>query len=62
MLREAKVGDTSRRYLMLARAGMQLVKRSARGIGLGNLAARLDHPLQGIEALLHPQAQGRRST
>lgn len=48
---EAQVGDTTRRYLMLAPTGMRLVKRSAIGIGVGSLAARLAYPVRGIEAL-----------
>jgi len=48
---EAKVGETTRRYLALAPTGMRLVPRSAAGIGVGNIAARVAYPAQGIEAL-----------
>ena len=51
VLLEATVGDTTRRYLMLAPTGMRLVKRSATGIGPGNPAVRQAYTLQGIEAL-----------
>ena len=47
----AKSGDTERRYLALAPTGMRLVARTVAGIGLGNIAARVSFPVQGVEAL-----------
>lgn len=47
----AKSGDTERRYLALAPTGMRLVARTVAGIGLGNLAARVAFPAQGVEGL-----------
>lgn len=48
---EAKVGNSSRRYLALAPTGMGLVPRTAAGIGLGDITARVAYPAKGIEAL-----------
>lgn len=47
----ARSGDTERRYLALAPTGMRLVPRTVAGIGLGNLAARVAFPAQGVEGL-----------
>ena len=48
---EARSGGRPRRYLMLSPIGMRLVQRSASGVGVGNLAARLAYPAQGVEGL-----------
>jgi len=48
---EAKVGDVTRRYLVMTPTGMKMVKRTVAGIGLGNVAARLAFPAQGVEGL-----------
>lgn len=48
---ESKTGDSSRRYLALAPTGMRLVPRTVAGIGLGNIAARVSYPAQGVEGL-----------
>lgn len=51
VLLESRQGDRLRRYLAMAPTGMRLVPRSAAGIGLGNIAARLAYPMRGIEGL-----------
>ncbi|OGB07956.1 MAG: hypothetical protein A3E25_01500 [Burkholderiales bacterium RIFCSPHIGHO2_12_FULL_69_20] len=51
VLLESRQGNTVRRYLALAPSGMRLVPRSAAGIGLGNLAARVAYPAKRIEGL-----------
>lgn len=51
VLLESKQGNTVRRYLAMAPTGMRLVPRSAAGIGLGNIAARVGYPAKRIEGL-----------
>lgn len=51
VLLESKQGNTTRRYLAMAPSGMRLVPRSAAGIGLGNIAARVAYPAKRIEGL-----------
>lgn len=51
VLLESKQGNTLRRYLAMAPTGMRLVPRSAAGIGLGNIAARVAYPAKRIEGL-----------
>jgi len=51
VLLDGKSGETTRRYLALAPTGMKLVQRTAAGIGLGNLSARLAYPTQDVEGL-----------
>lgn len=51
VLLQMQVGDTTRRYLLLAPTGMQLVRRDATGVGPGNPAARQAYTLHGIEAV-----------
>ena len=48
---ESRTGNTLRRYLVLAPAGMRIVNRNAAGIGPGNPAARLAYPARGVEGL-----------
>lgn len=48
---ESKQGSTLRRYQAMAPTGMRLVPRSAAGIGLGNIAARVAYPAKRIEGL-----------
>ena len=51
VLLQAQVGGTTRRYLLLAPTGIQLVRRDATGVGPGNPAARQAYTLHGIEAV-----------
>jgi len=48
---EAKTGETTRRYLVLAPTGGKLVHQMPGGLDIGNLAARLSYPRHQVEAL-----------